>query len=101
MRKILLCLGVAMFLIVFMVDSANSSSLISLSEKTTAVQALSSSDRSNLSGAQRTVVILVEFNNTVHAKSPEEIYAMMRQSDAYWKEVSYDRINIDWYGRTR
>lgn len=47
-------------------------------------------------GLQKIVVILVEFNDVRHSKSRDEIDAMMRQNDAYWREVSYGKISTQW-----
>ena len=49
-----------------------------------------------VAGLQRIVVIAVEFNDVRHSKSKDEIDAMMRQNDAYWREVSYGKISTQW-----
>lgn len=50
----------------------------------------------NVTGPQKTILVLVEFRNTTHTKFLEDIDRTMSLVDKYWQEVSYGKISIGW-----
>jgi len=50
----------------------------------------------NVTGPQRTILVLVEFCDTAHTKSARDIDRTMLLVDEYWREVSYGKISIVW-----
>lgn len=87
-RRALFLLAVAGLSSLSATDSAGSPSII------TCASALALAEP--VLGPQRTIVILVEFDDILHRKSIDEINGTMRQADAYWRDVSYEKICIKW-----
>ena len=50
----------------------------------------------NVTGPQKTVLVLVEFSDAKHTKSAEDIDRTMCLVDQYWREVSYGKISVVW-----
>jgi len=50
----------------------------------------------NVTGPQKTVLVLVEFSDTKHTESAEDIDRTMCLVDEYWREVSYRKISVVW-----
>jgi len=50
----------------------------------------------NVTGPQRTILILVEFHDTAHTKSAGDIDETMLLVDEYWRKISYGKISVVW-----
>jgi len=50
----------------------------------------------NVTGLQKTILVLVQFSDTRHTKSADDIDRTMSLVDGYWRNVSYGKISIVW-----